>query len=173
MEGARAKDQGGEEKLFDAGNTRYYNNSYLDNHRHKWKVYDRSRKDRIDVSGNEDEERQDGDVYRFEITLGRVKLKNILSVGDLRKDHSTILALLQEASAIAFSQFFGFFDFNFLKVFIEDLKTASADPPEVPPTTKKNYLKVIRSIFFASRGIDRIVTNSVTYRKSGYGNRGK
>ena len=142
-----------ESKLFKYKNTIYMNNSYdvtfegkKGNKRSKWKVYNRSLKDRFD-NGDTSDEHLPGDVYRFEITIGRKRLKH-LNWSDLKKPQSSLIQALEQSCHAAFSKFVRQFDYKLMKQFIADIKS-NGEHPEVPKTTQKNYIKVLKTLMLS------------------------
>ncbi|GEM_PF-5572376 len=125
-------------------NTIYWNNSYDFSHRWKWKYYNKSLKDRIDNKSELDEPIE-GDIYRFEITVGRNSIANILTLNDLKHKQPMILSLLKNRISIGFTHFFKQFDYAILRNLIEDIRIKH---PNINTNniTKKNYIKILKEL---------------------------
>ena len=150
-------------------NTIYWNNSFPDSKRWKYKLYDRSLKDRKDIYIDElrktykglskielsklvpeqiNEDKFDDDIYRFEVTLGRNKLNELEDLAVLKHKPKDIIQLLSKQSYAGISKFFSLFDYQEMKVFIEKLKSTVTNTHYllIENTTKKNYKRLLSSI---------------------------
>ena len=131
-------------------NTIYFNNSTYNNKSNrkdwKWKLYNKSLKDRYD-KGIRSERCQADDVYRFEITICRDYLKKFFTVDDLKLKQDQIIELLQPYTKNAIRTFTDFFDYNFLVEFLEN--------HGVSGITKRNCKVKLKDLFF-SNSISRI-----------------
>lgn len=100
------------EKIVKYKNTKYFNNSFQNNKRWFFKMYNKSAKLR-----NSDNSKT-GDTYRYEVTLGR-NILNKYSRCFLKKSQKEIIKTLSKETNSALSAFKKCFQHNFLKIIIQ------------------------------------------------------
>lgn len=138
----------GDEKIRQYENTIYYETSYKKSHRWKWKLYNRSYKDRCDGAGKQRALPPNAnDIFRFEITLGTKIMGNRNKrIEILNHKSSVIIQKLAELTQQSYVQFVGRQDPKLIVQLIEDAKTRFCIGEKFPKTKRGEKAKALRKV---------------------------